>query len=530
MRTGLCSVGVIVSVLGFASSAYAQDDAFKKGMDARGDRKWADVIAQMQEAIRLDPRESTRKVGGRFGFGGDEYLPHFHLGEAFLERNECAAALAAWDESERQAVVRRNERNLQRLQQGVAACESKGFLPAARLQSEGERAAAAIKAATGAEQDVAALRAAQSAAVTAQYRAMTDRARTDLAGAREKLSSGRTTRRAEEITDAIALAESARVAYVAARGMLEKAAEGVALFGRRADDVERALDDAARTAQATAALLKSAPLTFTPPAALIDARRKAADAVGVAQERLTAARRSGAEADLADAQRLAAAAGSAVSRVHGEVEGLRRAAIDAELRTLSATAGEAFVAIETRLAAARETAVSRPPDRGIAERVEAEFGTIGTNLARIKRRFERAAASADLAGARSAAGSVAELDTQLDALGALLGGPQGLAIPAALRVGAQSFFEGRYREALDALSADPAAVLSSAQRVHAHVLRAAAWFALYEYSGRRDGSLRDAARREADASRRLNPAFQPNPQAFAPKFLAFFAGGEPASD
>ena len=32
----------------------------------------------------------------------------------------------------------------------------------------------------------------------------------------------------------------------------------------------------------------------------------------------------------------------------------------------------------------------------------------------------------------------------------------------------------------------------------------------------------DPARVNVDASRRLDPAFQPNPAAFAPKFIAFF--------
>jgi hypothetical protein len=59
-------------------------------------------------------------------------------------------------------------------------------------------------------------------------------------------------------------------------------------------------------------------------------------------------------------------------------------------------------------------------------------------------------------------------------------------------------------------------------RVHALVIRAAALFALYEYSGARDNALRTQARESADMGRRLDSSFRPNTAVFSPRFITFF--------
>ena len=42
-------------VSSFAAPAAAQDDAFRKGFQAWRDKKWADVIPSMQQAIKTEP-------------------------------------------------------------------------------------------------------------------------------------------------------------------------------------------------------------------------------------------------------------------------------------------------------------------------------------------------------------------------------------------------------------------------------------------------------------------------------------------
>ena len=60
-----CATWIITLVL--APAAHAQDDAFKTGINARGDRKWQDVVLQMRRAIQVDATEATRMV--RSGIG-----------------------------------------------------------------------------------------------------------------------------------------------------------------------------------------------------------------------------------------------------------------------------------------------------------------------------------------------------------------------------------------------------------------------------------------------------------------------------
>ena len=48
-RLTLALLGAVMLSAALAPSAYAQDEAFKKGVDARNDRKWPDVVTQMRE-------------------------------------------------------------------------------------------------------------------------------------------------------------------------------------------------------------------------------------------------------------------------------------------------------------------------------------------------------------------------------------------------------------------------------------------------------------------------------------------------
>jgi hypothetical protein len=47
-------ITLVVAVCAVPSWAAAQDDAFKQGLEARGDRKWTDVVRHMQNAVKAD--------------------------------------------------------------------------------------------------------------------------------------------------------------------------------------------------------------------------------------------------------------------------------------------------------------------------------------------------------------------------------------------------------------------------------------------------------------------------------------------
>src|SRR5262245_49024361 len=105
------------------SLAVAQDDAFKQGLQARGDKKWADVVRHMQNALKADAQESTRKVrGGFLGVSGTEYLPHFFLGEAYYNQQDCGGAITEWSISEQQGAIKGKPEFLGVVRAGSQAC------------------------------------------------------------------------------------------------------------------------------------------------------------------------------------------------------------------------------------------------------------------------------------------------------------------------------------------------------------------------------------------------------------------------
>jgi hypothetical protein len=93
--------------------------------------------------------------------------------------------------------------------------------------------------------------------------------------------------------------------------------------------------------------------------------------------------------------------------------------------------------------------------------------------------------------------------------------------PSAELVGAaRAYFAGQYREALGALgSTSPASGRSGAQ---AMLFRAASRYALFVLGGERDDALKNEARADVQACRRLDASFEPLPQYFSPRFTAFF--------
>ena len=119
-------VGALLAV-GAPAQAQRNEEAFKDGLKARSEKQWAQVVTQMRRAIQTDNNESTQKLGGRLGFGGTEYLPHFFLGEAYFRQGNCAAAIQAWSESERQGVIRTRTDFYTDIRNGYRACEEQGI-------------------------------------------------------------------------------------------------------------------------------------------------------------------------------------------------------------------------------------------------------------------------------------------------------------------------------------------------------------------------------------------------------------------
>ena len=332
------------------------------------------------------------------------------------------------------------------------------------------------------------------------------------------------------MTDAVTAAENARRLLAGARTSLERAIDGGLQFSARLVDVEGLVEGADRTGQTISALTASSPVKLGMSASTTDARQRADESLKGAREKLDAARRTRAEADSAEARRLALDAQAGLARVHLDLQQLRAATIEGEVRSLRASAGGAFSAADARVADVRGSLTARPATPEVTQRVTAGLKTAQTTLTRARRQFEQALVAGDIAAARSATRLIADVNGQLDSLAPLLGGPEiQKVIPEVLRRAAQLFFEGRYGDVLASLTEEAARPLQTSLRVHAHALRAASFFALYESRDARGESLRASARQEVDACKRLDPSFQPTPAAFAPKFLLFFSGTQAAS-
>jgi hypothetical protein len=140
----LVAAAASLLTLALVSDAYAQDDAFRRGVDARNDKRYQDVIPQMREAIKQRGQESTNKIGSRLGFGGTEYLPHFFLGEALFLTGDCAGAINEWVVSEQQKAIESRPDLLKVLRSGYVECEKKGVLTPARLDAAMAKAAVQI--------------------------------------------------------------------------------------------------------------------------------------------------------------------------------------------------------------------------------------------------------------------------------------------------------------------------------------------------------------------------------------------------
>jgi len=91
---------------------------YKNGVAAAESQHWTLAAEMMRKAIEEQPNAKT-KIKRALYFR--RYLPHFYLGKALYETGDCGGALTAWQESEKQDVVRRFP-EYQQILEGRLAC------------------------------------------------------------------------------------------------------------------------------------------------------------------------------------------------------------------------------------------------------------------------------------------------------------------------------------------------------------------------------------------------------------------------
>ncbi len=215
-----------------------------------------------------------------------------------------------------------------------------------------------------------------------------------------------------------------------------------------------------------------------------------------------------AEAELAAAE----AASRSVADLAGEAELTPVWAKEASLGPAQKQAGELLSQAKAKLDAAK-----KKPELSTANEARQLAGSAGKQFEAVR----QAAASKrdDLQRAAQRAGSEdktrkAEVLPLTPVQSPAAPGP-----PVELRQGIRAYFGGQYGEAVQALSAGQ---FQGKAALHALLVRAAARYALYASSGRKDEALRRDATVDIKACRRLDAGFLPDPQAFSPRFIELF--------
>ena len=523
-RLAPVTAGMMAMVVLLASTATAQDDAFRRGIAARDNEQWPVVVTQMREAIKVRPQESTTKIRTGFGrfvlTGGVEYLPHFFLGEALYRTGDCAGAVNEWSQSEQQTAVRARPEFVKIIQNGYVECEKKGVLPPAKLEPELARASQQIN-------EVNALAAEISKRGQANLdiwrsdpamRDMYERATAEIEVARGRFQSSRTSRTVRELADATAAADRARGILVTLDASLTTAIDNQ----RSAQSLIREINEAIGAAEGLNRNIEGKKVAFTP--ALTAAHQEGRDAIGKARERLNEGTKTLNAPVLTAARTFAQDASTRLRQVLDELTRIEKDALARAVSDALARAQESFSLLDSAVTTLDRFSAERPgvlPAGKVAEREAAQRQAV-----QARRRFEAARKADNVAGIADAARLASEARDKLNLLiGAF--GPLTLrdrGVHPLLEEGARLFFAGEYQQVMTSLAGAEGLAADVPLRLHFHLFRAAALHELFVRSRETDQALRAQALAEVEHCKSIDSAFQPDTRAFSPRFVSFYQG------
>ncbi len=124
-------------------------DHYKAGLEAVGKKDWQKAADEMRLAIAEQPGASPR-LKRRLYF--KRYIPHYFLGRALFESQDCRGAVKAWETSEAQGIVQRYD-EMAALKRDRETCSSRKSAAKEAL----EAARATFKEATQANDESATL-------------------------------------------------------------------------------------------------------------------------------------------------------------------------------------------------------------------------------------------------------------------------------------------------------------------------------------------------------------------------------------
>lgn len=491
--------------------AQEADQAFKDAVEARKKGQWAEAVTLLRRAIQQDPNESTRRVGSRFLNRGEEYLPHFLLGDSLQKVGQCAAAVDAWATSERQGVIRKRPEYAD-LQRGYKECASKGVLLPAAFEELDGKALLQVTEATRMATAVDGLKAAHAdiwvRVVGDAYR----RAYAEIEQAGTLRQKGRRSRLAADFNESIAASERAKDLLRGAEESLAKAAERSNALTAAAEDVRRSIETAERLN-----------MEIEPHATRLTPAQHALRLDG--QQKLSAARgqlaaRSLSESSVANARTLAHEGQTLLQGVKDLVDKLVADGLKQQLDRAMGQATPIFSRVENALTTIQSLLARGKGKEDIAARHEAAR----KQFEQIERRLRAAYKGSQIGGIQDASKRAERMLVELQQLEAQFP-PLTLedrGVTAWLQAAVTQYLRGEYANALSTLGTKTAEV--AAAQLHVHLFRAAAQHALYVRSDGKDTGRREAALAEIARCRALSPTFTPDATVFSPKFIELFQG------
>lgn len=508
----------VICVCAIPSFAAAQDDAFKQGLQARGDKKWADVVRHMQNALKADAQESTRKVGSRLGVGGTEYLPHFFLGEAYYNQQDCGGAVTEWSISEQQGAVKTKPEFVGVIKTGSQACAAKGVLLAADYNPLYQSTRQVYTDAAALSKRISDIGTTYRDVWKPEIDEQFGRAKKELDASFSRFNAGQRSRLAGDFNEAKAASERATAILRPLETSLNTAVEALTSVQRQTKDVEQILASA-DTADQTLESLKA---SLTEPMQAV--RKTGKQQLAQARDRLAAGQKTQNPAAVADALKYAQSGSTTLTQLLDQVQKAARGVFEQQFSDATRVADEAFARVSGAMSIL-DRRIAQKPELA-SPRLTADRAAYLKQVDALRRRFERARKAEDLPGLTETTRLTREAQNGLDGLIKAFG-PITLrdrGVHESLEEGVRLYLNGEYQQAVSAL--EPLTGQRDVPlQVHAHVFRAAALYALFVRSGESNAQLRTDALAEIARTKQLNASFQPSPRAFSPRFLSLYQSG-----
>ena len=82
-------------------------EVYRRGINAKNRRQWKDAANLFQQALQLRSTDTGERISIT-GFGNIEpYVPHYYLGLALMNLNDCAGALRNWELAEQDGAIQK---------------------------------------------------------------------------------------------------------------------------------------------------------------------------------------------------------------------------------------------------------------------------------------------------------------------------------------------------------------------------------------------------------------------------------------